>query len=59
MKKKYDSPATVVLTINHVTLLKGNSLSSNGRSLKLNSIENIETKDASNAASRSYELDDD
>ena len=59
MKKKYDSPATVVLTINHITLLKGNSLSSNGRSLKLKSIENIEAKDASNAASRSYEFDDD
>ena len=57
MKKKYDSPATVVLTINHVTLLNGNSLSSNGKTLRLNS--SIEAKDASNAASRSYELDDD
>ncbi len=57
MKKKYDSPATVVLTINHVTLLSGSPLSSNGKTLRLNS--SIETKDAANAASRSYELDDD
>ena len=56
MKKKYESPATVVLTINHVTLLSGSPLSSNGKTLRLNS--RIET-DASNAASRSYELDDD
>lgn len=57
MKKKYDSPATVVLTINHVTLLSGSPLRSDGKTLRLNS--SIETKDASNAASRSYELDDD
>ncbi len=57
MKKKYDSPATVVLTINHITLLSGSPLRSDGKALRLNS--SIETKDASNAASRSYELDDD
>ena len=56
MKKKYDSPATVVLTINHITLLSGSPLRSDGKALRLNS--RIET-DASNAASRSYELDDD
>ena len=56
MKKKYDSPATVVLTINHATLLSGSPFSSDGKALRLNS--RIET-DASNAASRSYELDDD
>lgn len=57
MKKKYDSPATVVLTINHITLLNGSPLSNDGKTLRLNS--SIETQNAANAASRSYELDDD
>ena len=57
MKKKYDSPATVVLTINHITLLSGSPLSNDGKTLRLNS--SIETQNAANAASRSYELDDD
>lgn len=57
MKKKYDSPATVVLTINHITLLNGSPLSNDGKTLRLNS--SIETQNAANAASRGYELDDD
>lgn len=57
MKKKYDSPATVVLTINHITLLNGSPLSNDGKTLRLNS--SIETQNAANAASRSYEFDDD
>ena len=57
MKKKYDSPATVVLTINHITLLSDSPLSNDGKTLRLNS--SIETQNAANAASRSYELDDD
>ena len=57
MKKKYDSPATKVYAVNPSMPLAQSPLSSNGKALRLNS--SIETKDASNAASRSYELDDD
>ena len=58
MKKKYDSPAVVVLTINPVTLLSGSGLSSDGNSLKLTSGD-VQSVDATNAASRStYRFDE-
>ena len=57
MKKKYDSPRTKVYAVNPSMPLAQSPLSSNGKALRLNS--SIETKDASNAASRSYEFDDD
>ena len=57
MKKKYDSPRTKVYAVNPSMPLAQSPLSSNGKTLRLNS--SIETKDASNAASRSYEFDDD
>lgn len=57
MKKKYDSPRIMVYAVRPSMPLAQSTLSSNGKTLRLNS--SIETKDASNAASRSYELDDD
>ena len=57
MKKKYDSPRIMVYAVRPSMPLAQSTLSSNGKTLRLNS--SIETQNAANAASRSYELDDD